>query len=160
MDPIGFDRHDHTHCIKDGLATAAAHCQDAGVQLTPARRRVLEILLEQHRAMGAYEILDVLRDDGMAAQPPVAYRALEFLAKHGFVHRIERLNAFIACAHPGEDHTPAFLICRNCDRVAEASSDVRKGRLADAANAAGFRIERAVVEAVGLCPDCRARGVA
>ena len=156
MDPIGFDRHDHTHCIEDGLAAADAHCRMAGVQMTAARRRVLEILLERHRAMGAYEVLDILREEGLGSQPPVAYRALDFLVKQGFVHRIERLNAFIACAHPGEDHTPAFLICRICDRVAEATSDARKGRLGDAARAAGFRIERAVVEAVGLCPDCLA----
>jgi Fur family zinc uptake transcriptional regulator len=156
MDPIGFDRHDHAHCIEDGLAAADAHCRTAGVQLTAARRRVLEILLERHRAMGAYEVLDILREEGLGSQPPVAYRALDFLVKQGFVHRIERLNAFIACAHPGEDHTPAFLICRICDRVAEATSDARKGRLGDAARAAGFRIERAVVEAVGLCPDCLA----
>lgn len=155
MDPIGFDTHDHAHCIADGIAAAQAHCAAVGVQMTPVRRRVLEILLEQHRAMGAYEILDILRDENLGSQPPVAYRALDFLARQGFVHRIERLNAFVACSHPGEDHTPAFLVCRGCDRVAEAPSDAQKGRLGNAARAAGFRIERAVVEAVGLCPDCQ-----
>lgn len=105
--------------------------------------------------MGAYEVLDILRDEGLGSQPPVAYRALEFLVLHGFAHRIERLNAFIACAHPGEDHAPAFLICRGCDSVAEASSETTKGRLGKTANAAGFVIERAVVEAIGLCPKCR-----
>ncbi|NND18204.1 MAG: transcriptional repressor [Silicimonas sp.] len=155
MNSIGFDTHDHAHCIADGMTAADRQCQAAGVQMTPVRRRVLEILLEQHRAMGAYEILDVLRAEGLGSQPPVAYRSLDFLVSNGFAHRIERLNAFVACAHPGEDHTPAFLVCRVCDRVAEAQSDARKGRLGDAARAAGFRIERAVVEAVGLCPDCQ-----
>ena len=105
--------------------------------------------------MGAYEVLDVLREEGLGSQPPVAYRALEFLVLNGFAHRIERLNAFIACAHPGEDHAPAFLICRGCDSVAEAPLEPTKGRLGKAANAAGFVIERAVVEAIGLCPNCR-----
>lgn len=155
MDAIGFDTHNHAHCIADGLASADRQCRAAGAQLTPVRRRVLEILLEQHRAMGAYEILDILRDEGLGSQPPVVYRALDFLVGHGFAHRIERLNAFVACAHPGEDHTPAFLVCRTCDRVAEASSDAQRGRLGDAAREAGFVIERAVVEAVGLCPDCQ-----
>lgn len=155
METIGFHSHDHAHCIEDALATADAQCRAGGVQLTPARRRVLEILLERHRAMGAYEILDILREEGIGSQPPVVYRALDFLAGHGLVHRIERLNAFVACAHPGADHTPAFLVCRACDRVAEASTELDKGRLAEAASGAGFRIERAVVEAVGLCPDCQ-----
>lgn len=151
---IGFERHDHAHCIAAGVKTADAHCRKAGVQLTPVRRKVLEILLTEHRALGAYDILDVLARDGFASQPPTAYRALDFLVSHGFAHRIERLNAFVACAHPGSDHTPAFLVCRVCDAVAEASADATSGRLGKAAEDAGFTIERAVVEAVGICPNC------
>ncbi|MCV6592045.1 MAG: transcriptional repressor [Silicimonas sp.] len=149
---IGFETHDHSHCIATGVAAADARCREAGLRLTETRRRVLEILLERHRAMGAYEVLEVL---GKGAKPPTAYRALDFLVKNGFAHRIERLNAFIACAHPGEDHAPAFLICRGCDAVAEAPSEATKGRLGEAARKVGFRIERAVVEAVGLCPKCQ-----
>ena len=151
---IGFESHDHTHCIASAVEAADAHCRGAGLQLTPARRRVLEILLSEHRALGAYDILEILAKRGFAAQPPVAYRALDFLVKHGFAHRIERLNAFVACAHPGENHAPAFLICRVCDAVAEAQSEPARGRLGKAADAAGFTIERAVVEAVGVCPNC------
>lgn len=148
---IGFETHDHTRCIASGVEAAAEHCRDAGLQLTDARRRVLEILLREHRALGAYDVLEIL---GKGAQPPMAYRALGFLVKNGFAHRIERLNAFVACAHPGTDHSPAFLICRGCDAVAEAPSEPTRGRLGEAAKAAGFRIERAVVEAVGICPNC------
>ncbi len=151
---IGFQSHDHTHCMSGGVEAAAAHCDAAGLQLTPVRRKVLEILLLEHRALGAYDILDILGKGGFASQPPVAYRALDFLVKHGFAHRIERLNAFVACAHPGENHAPAFLICRICDAVAEAQAEPTRGRLAKAAEAAGFKIERAVVEAVGVCPNC------
>ena len=69
--------------------------------------------------------------------------------------RDDRLNAFVACAHPGENHAPAFLVCRICDAVAEAQSEPERGRLGAAAKDAGFKIERAVVEAVGICPNCQ-----
>lgn len=154
MDPIGFDSHDHRDCIRSGLAAVDAFCDSNRLQFTPVRRRALEILLEAHRAMGAYEVLDRLRDEGFGSQPPVAYRALDFLVSHGFAHKIERLNAFVACAHPGHDHTPAFLICRACDAVAEAHADPARGMLGRAADEAGFTIEQAVVEALGLCPHC------
>ncbi|MFY9238934.1 MAG: transcriptional repressor [Roseovarius sp.] len=150
--PLGFDAHDHSACITDGVAAADDYCTRLGVQLTPVRRRVLEILLEAHRARGAYEILDILRAEGLGAQPPVAYRALDFLTKHGFVHKIERLNAFIACAHPGQSHAAAFLICRSCEAVAESMG---QGALDGPAAAAGFQIESEVMEAEGLCPKCR-----
>jgi len=160
MSAIGFRPHNHDSCIESGVSAAARTCDAQGLHLTEVRRRVLEILLEQHRALGAYDILDVLRDEGLGAQPPVAYRALDFLTKHGFAHKIERLNKFIACSDIGEDHTPAFLICRGCDLVAEAHLETTKGRLSDAAAAVGFTIERAVLEAEGLCQTCRAKAVA
>ena len=155
MASIGFASHDHTRCFSGGLETVETFCKANRLQFTPVRRRVLEILLQQHRALGAYEILDYLRREGLGSQPPVAYRALDFLVKHGFVHKIERLNAFIACMHPGETHTPVFMICRECDSVAEAHREPMQGQLGDAARAAGFLIERTVVEAEGLCPKCQ-----
>jgi Fur family transcriptional regulator, zinc uptake regulator len=67
-------------------------------------------------------VLRRLAAEGFGNQPPVAYRALEFLVEHGLAHRIQRLNAFTACMHPGEAHAPAFLICRTCSTVAEADA--------------------------------------
>lgn len=158
MDTVGFEVHNHKDCVRDAIAAVEAHCAEHKLQFTPVRRRVLEILLSEHRAMGAYEILDVLRNEGLGSQPPVAYRALDFLVTHGFAHKIERLNAFIACTHPGQDHTPAFLICRQCDAVAEAHAEPSKGMLGRAAADTGFIIEQAVVEAMGLCPQCSKGG--
>jgi Fur family zinc uptake transcriptional regulator len=152
--PVGFEKHDHKACVAQGLAAAEARCIAEGLRLTAVRRKVLELLLREHRALGAYAILDLLRDAGFGSQPPVAYRALDFLAENGFVHKIERLNAFVACAHPGESHSPAFMICRLCDAVAEAQATPAKGALGDAARAAGFQIEKTVVEAEGVCPSC------
>ncbi len=154
MNPIGFEHHDHASCVDDGVEAVEAYCKTEGLQFTEVRRRVLEMLLKEHRAFGAYEILDQLREENLGSQPPIAYRALDFLVKHGFAHKIERLNAFIACHHPGQSHAPAFLICRVCDAVAEAKSQPSRSMLASTARKAGFTIERTVIEAVGVCPNC------
>jgi Fur family zinc uptake transcriptional regulator len=111
-------------------------------------------VLQDHRALGAYSILDRLREEGFGSQPPVAYRALDFLVANGLAHKIERLNAFIACVHTHHSHTPAFMICRLCDAVAEALSTTARGVLHEAAHATGFHIERTVIEAEGICPGC------
>jgi Fur family zinc uptake transcriptional regulator len=156
MDPLGFESHDHRQCVQGALAAAEAHCARHRLNFTPVRRRVLEILLEGHKAMGAYEILDTLRAEGLGSQPPVVYRALDFLVTNGFAHKIERLNAFIACTHPDASHSPAFLICRTCHAVAETHAEPARGMIGAAAADAGFEIEQAVVEVVGRCPRCRA----
>lgn len=151
----GFEPHDHGGCIADALSAAERRCATRSLRLTAVRRQVLEILLQEHVALGAYDILEHLRQAGFKSQPPVAYRALDFLVTHGFAHKVERLNAFIACSYPGVSHSPAFMICRSCDVVAETRSTPVKGTLGVAARSAGFKIEQTVVEAEGLCPTCQ-----
>lgn len=154
---LAFAAHDHAACQTDAMTRAEALIAGRGARLTPVRRRVLEILLEDHRAMGAYEVLGRLAAEGFGHQPPVAYRALDFLEEQGLAHRIRRLNAFTACMHPGEAHAPAFLICRTCDAVAEAPAAPVRRALETAAGALGFTVEGSVVEALGQCADCRAQ---
>ncbi len=158
--PAAFRPHDHARCVASTLAQAERVAADRGLRLTPVRRRVLEILLERHAAMGAYEVLERLAEEGFGHQPPVAYRALDFLVTNGLAHRIQRLNAFIACDHPGQSHHAAFLVCAGCNTVAEIPADDLRGILDKAALATGFLIDRASIEAAGLCPDCRAEDAA
>lgn len=150
-----FRDHDHAACTKPLIETTVELCQKAGLRLTPVRRRTLEILLEAHRAIGAYDVLARLSEEGFGSQPPVAYRALEFLVEHGFAHRIRRLNAFTACHHPGEDHTPAFFICDDCGSVAEMQEMQVHNALRSAADRIGFVIARMNVEVLGTCPACQ-----
>lgn len=144
---MSFSDHDHSAC-RDRSRRAAEARRARGARLTPIRARVLDILSREHRALGAYDILDVLRAEGRPAQPPVAYRALDFLVAQGLAHRVERVNGYVACARPDDDHAPAFLICRRCAAVEEAAAPP----LGDLAP--GFAVEAASVEAEGLCPGC------
>ncbi|AGT07675.1 Fur family transcriptional regulator [Paracoccus aminophilus] len=156
-DPIDpFEEHDHGACASHALEHALQHSEETGVRLTPVRRRALEILLESHRAMGAYEVLERLVADGFGNQPPVAYRALDFLVENGLAHRVQRLNAYAACLSPERDHSPVFLICRSCEKVAEAESPELRQALRTLASGSGFRIERTTVEVLGLCAVCAA----
>ena len=153
-----FQDHDHSGCCESILDTADRLAQEKSLRLTPVRRRVLEILTEAHQAMGAYDVLDRLREDGFGSQPPVAYRALDFLVEHGLVHRIRRLNAFVACTDAGHDeHAPVFLICNECETVAELSGTATAKALRQNAAAIGFQVSRMNIEATGICPACAER---
>ncbi|MEM9550294.1 MAG: transcriptional repressor [Pseudomonadota bacterium] len=154
MPSLGFHHHDHSQCIEETMTSAVELCRRDKLKFTAQRRRVLEILLDEHRALGAYEILEVLAREGLGAQPPVVYRALDFLVKNGLAHRIERLNAYVACTHVDSKHAPAFLICRHCKTVSEADTSLATWRVGLFAEVKGFKIERVVVEAEGLCPAC------
>ena len=106
--------------------------------------------------MRAYDILEKLGAEGFGSQPPVVYRALEFLIEHGFAHKIECLNAYLACDCPGADHGAKFLICTCCNRVAEFDDRTIAAALDKVAEGSGFAIGRATLEVEGLCPDCTA----
>lgn len=153
---LAFQVHDHAACATDALTRAEALLEARGQRLTPVRKRVLQILLEAHQALGAYDVLNRLVAEGFGNQPPVAYRALDFLEEQGLAHRIRRLNAFAACMHPGEPHAPVFLICEDCKLVAEAPGAGVGAALGQAARGLGFTVQRATVEAIGRCPACEA----
>lgn len=140
--------------MENSIQEAEQYCQENGLNFTPVRRKVLEILLQKNTAVGAYEILDLLREAGFKNQPPVAYRALDFLVQNGFAHKIEQLNSFIGCTHPGKDHSPAFMICRKCDLVSEEEALTRDFSVSQIGLKTGFTVEKAVIEAKGLCHSC------
>ena len=129
--------------------------------LTRNQSLVFGVLEGAEAPLSAYTILDQLRDEGLRA-PLQVYRALDKLVAFGLVHRLESLNAFVACNHPsgaadGESHgTVAFAICENCDSVAEfAEQDVAE-RLRSWAKAEGFEPHSTVIELRGLCEACAA----
>ena len=149
--------HDHAPSVEVALDRVDRLARARGLRMTPVRRRTLQILLEAPGAMGAYDVLTELSAVGFGSQPPVAYRALDFLVEHGLAHRLQWINAFTACSHPGEAHHAAFLICRACRRVEELHAEDLRATLVDDALRAGFAVERTSLEATGLCPDCRER---
>jgi Fur family transcriptional regulator, zinc uptake regulator len=148
--------HDHGRCTADALAHAEVICAKRAQRLTPIRRQVLTALLESHKPLGAYEIIE-RAGKGPRPAPITVYRALNFLREQGLVHRIESRNAFVACVnnHASEDLV-VFLICDRCGEVGEAPSAAIAENLKAAARAAGFTPKAPVIEISGICAHCRA----
>jgi Fur family transcriptional regulator, zinc uptake regulator len=137
------------------MALAEARCIERGQRLTAIRRRVLAALLDSHRALGAYDIIEQLSPSGLRLAPITTYRALEFLQENGLVHRIASRNAFIACVHNHNAEDPVvFMICEVCGVIGEASSAEVTATLAAAAQRAGFRPKSPVIEMTGICAHC------
>jgi Fur family zinc uptake transcriptional regulator len=148
--------HDHDRCSADALKHAEALCAQRAQRLTPIRRQVLELLLESHKPLGAYEIMDRAAAKGGRPAPITIYRALDFLRDNGLVHRIESRNAFVACVNNhGTDDMVVFLICEHCGAVGEAPSQAVAEQLRVAAGAAGFAPKAPVIEIGGVCAHCR-----
>jgi Fur family transcriptional regulator, zinc uptake regulator len=147
--------HDHARCSADAISHAEALCAARAQRLTVPRRHVLEVLAASHKPLGAYEIIDLIARKHSRPAPITVYRALDFLMKHGLVHRIESRNAYLACAHNHDSGAlVAFLICDTCGAVGEASTAAMAQLLAAAARKAGFRPSMSVIEIAGTCSHC------
>lgn len=137
------------------LHQAQLVCQKKGARFTKVREQVFLLLAENKSAVGAYDLLDQLKKLDPAAKPATIYRALDFLSKHGFVHKIESINAFVMCHHFGEcNHPVQLLICDQCGDVKEIQSNNFDLALRTMADANGFTISHQIVEAHGSCKSC------
>jgi Fur family zinc uptake transcriptional regulator len=150
--------HDHASCQTVARQAAERLAVERGVRLTDSRARVLEIVAESHRPIGAYDILQRLAAERGRAAPPTVYRALAFLVEQGFAHRIDSLNAFIACFDPERAHDAGFLICEACKTVEEVADPALGVAVRAAVTASGFQPRRTVVEISGVCAACAANG--
>jgi Fur family zinc uptake transcriptional regulator len=136
--------------VSTALRHAETHCAERGMRMTPLRRKVLGLLVEADEPVKAYDLLDQMRSADGAAKPPTVYRSLDFLMNVGLAHKVEALNAYIACAHCHDKGGAELYICGKCGSV-----DERHGAPSPQDAPAGFRTDRSVVEHYGLCAICQ-----
>ncbi len=132
-----------------------AHDHPIPADLTRNQELVLGTLNHSAGPLSAYDILDRLRGDGLRA-PLQVYRALDKLVERGLAHRLESLNAFVACAdaHCHRKGLIAFAICERCGKVDEFADPVIEDRLGGWAESEGFTVERTTMEIRGRCAEC------
>ena len=129
-------------------------CEQNGARFTAIREKVFRLLAGLDGGIGAYELLEQLKQTEPGAKPATVYRALEFLTEQGFIHKIESSNAFLLCHHFEHHHPAQLLICDQCGTVTELHSHILQDEFNRQAVLQGFAILRQTIEAHGLCKKC------
>jgi Fur family zinc uptake transcriptional regulator len=124
-------------------------------RLSATQERVKALLEAASGPLSAYELLDRMRAHG-AITPPTVYRALDALITAGLVHRLESLNAYVACRHDHSHHLAAFAICESCGSVTEFTDPQIGRRLNGWASGHAFHPKQVTLEMKGLCDACAA----
>src|SRR6185312_5155901 len=149
--------HHHHHDAAGFVREVEAASRERGLRLTPLRHEVLNLIARARKPVKAYDLLESLRDSHAGAAPPTVYRALDFLLEHGFIHKLESINAFVYCQHPSEAHQVPFLICDVCEGATELCDEGAIAKLIEQqARGFGFRAKAQTLEVHGLCKGCRA----
>lgn len=123
------------------------------VKLTKNQSLVLDTLVKAGRPLGAYSLLEALRDYGFKA-PPQIYRALEHLIELKAVHRLESLNAWTACCSSRHEDTPIFEICDDCGSVAEYVDANLVRSIIALSHRNHFAPKHSIIEIHGCCKSC------
>ena len=121
--------------------------------MTRNQQLVYDCLAGKTSPMSAYDILDQVRDAGIRA-PLQIYRALDRLISIGRVHKVESLNAFVACAHQHRNRSTAFAICDGCKAVLEFSPPSTNKAVNDWARKIEFSVANSCLEIHGRCSAC------
>lgn len=125
------------------------------IKLTPTRKAVLDILTSEDAPIGAYSILDRLKETKSNAVPMTVYRALDYLTDNRLIHKVENLNAYIACSHPDHHHICQLIICEECQNVLESCDKELAKLVEEKATSAGFKISKAILEITAICSSCQ-----
>jgi len=137
--------------LDDLLARAKIISEEKGERFTALRAHVYELVCRSKGAVKAYELLERFSPEHGSPKPPTIYRALDFLSRLGLVHRVEALNAFIACDQSHIGHVAEFFVCESCESVEE-----RHAHDHNACRPEGFVISKSIVEHYGKCQTCAA----
>ena len=147
----------HVHDAAAFVRAVEKACGERGLRLTPIRARVLGLVAEAGKPIKAYDLLGMVRaGEGAGADaPPTIYRALDFLLANGFIHKLESINAFVACHHPNAaQHSVPFLICDRCHSATGLEDASIVATLDAAARGLGFAPQAQTLEVHGLCAKC------
>jgi Fur family zinc uptake transcriptional regulator len=119
---------------------------------------IVEALRGVGRPVSAYELIEEVRGKAVSA-PPTVYRALQRLIEDGLAHRLESLNAFVACDHPHHHGKAVFAICDACGVVREFDSPAAVKSLQGWAGKHDFNIRSMTLELRGRCGLCTAGSI-
>lgn len=144
-----------------------SQCRANGVQITPLREQVLDIVLQLDGVVKAYTVLaQMQRASSSTVAPPTAYRALDFWAEQGILHKIPAVNGYILCSHARHEcgghchdnenrHNSSFiLVCTECGAADEQTLSREWAALREGAAASGFSLKEEHLVLTGICAAC------
>ena len=141
-------------CVNDALAKAELVCQERGLRFTEIRKFILRLIWDNPKPSKAYDLLGEVSKMNYSAKPPTVYRALDFLLENGFIHKINTLNAYIACTHTLKHDHCYFIICDKCDQVQECCDEAITETIEKTLSQNRFSHKEIALEISGSCDDC------
>jgi Fur family zinc uptake transcriptional regulator len=142
--------------VKKSLDGLAQQCANRGLHLTNLRRRLMGLLLKAGKPVKAYDLIEQSAVLGRRLTPATVYRVLDFLMENGLVHKVNAINAFVACTEQDGalDHQPLILVCPTCQKTTEINDPDLSIMVFEKLNDLGYALKRGSIEIHGHCGLC------
>jgi Fur family zinc uptake transcriptional regulator len=137
------------------LHVVEQECLRRHLRFTQQRAQVLRLIVAARKPLKAYDVLERMIEANGETAPMTAYRVLDFLTEHGFIHRLASLNSYVACRHPEVQRSVPFLICERCNELVEIDGQNMVELLDSLAAAHSFQARAQTLEVLGECAGCR-----
>ncbi len=147
--------HNHGKCSAKALLKAQKFCDEKKLLFSPIRQLVFKIIWNSHKAISAYDLLEILKKSNKKVVATTVYRALEFLEENSLIHKVHSSNSYIGCSFIGEKHIPFLFICNECNEVGELYKEELPKTIIKAEKNSKFKIKDPVIEMVGVCSLCQ-----
>jgi len=136
--------------IQDSIQVLRAQ----GHKVTRPRLQVIEILSKVQKPVSAYEIQDLLRQQGKYLNHVTIYRVLELLCHLKLAHNLPSEKGFTKCTLGSMEGCHRFMICHGCGAINEYVDDKICRSEKKIARGIGFYTKYHISESYGLCSDC------
>lgn len=131
--------------------------KDRGYKLTPQRRAVLDILIENEgRHLTTEEVYELVKKECPEIGLATVYRTLQVLEELNLVFKLnldDGRNRY-ELVHGEEDHYHHHLICINCGKLIEVEGDLLDALEKQIEKKYDFKISNHILKFFGTCSKC------
>jgi len=143
--------------MQDPHSAFAEYAAKEQLKMTPQRRHILDVFLEQKGHVTSEELYEKVKASYKTIGQATVYRTLKLLSGSGIAKEVDFGDGVTRYERQhGDDHHD-HLICERCGRNEEVLDETIEKLQEEVAARHGYRLTRHKMYLYGICPDCRAK---
>lgn len=140
--------------MQDPHVQFAEYAAKAHLKMTPQRRRILEVFLEQKGHVTSEELYERVKSTCKTIGQATVYRTLKLLSGSGVAKEVDFGDGLTRYERQmGDDHHD-HLICEGCGQNVEILDETIEKLQVDLAKRHGYRLTHHKMYLYGICPAC------